>query len=246
MPYPIIVTKLSQLIRTINNLTFKFLVLCISSFYSEKKWYKIAFGITYISRFKISQLLFKKKSIGELRAYDLNNLLALLTRTGRPFPIPYELTLDEVEHSSGLILCTVHIPLVKVAIRAFMEQPLGIDAAIVGMPTKDNRMAVWGLTERIPVLVKDSFVLLKIKNILSKNGTILLMTDSGGIYSPNIFHLCGKLGSKIVFFFAELKPNGTICTSFILPPFPNCETEIAITKNIEFLKQKSGEIMNRY
>lgn len=239
----------SVLIATINHQTFKLIAFCISKLFPEKYWYKIVFFISYFSRFNTRQLVVKKKSLAIVRGYNINKLLALLTRKKRPFPIPYKIVQSEyTNNESGLILCTVHLPLAKVAIRAFLENNSKIDAAIVGVPTSDNHMAIWGITNKIPALVKSQFVLLKAKRILEQKGCIVLMIDSGSsnTYSPNILKLGGKIGVRTMFFFAELQPDGTIYSRFVNPPHPYCENEAAINANLDFLKNEATKIVGDY
>ncbi len=242
------ITSLTSIIRDKNSIISKLIAVCIFTLFPKRQWYKMVFGVSYISRFIIKLTTINKNSLGLVRANNINRLLALLTRSGKSFPIPYRITGEtQIEHSSGLILCTVHLPLVKVAIMAFMKSH-HVDAVIVGSPTIDNKMGVWGVTERIPVLLSDSSVLLKTKSILAKNGTVVLMVDKDlmGEFSPNIMRLCGKLGAKVMFFFAELKPDGTIDTPFIQAPHPYCESETAIFDNLELMRQTTQEILMRY
>lgn len=221
----------------------------IFTFFPARHWYKVVFKVSFITRFVTRLKSINGYSLGLVRASNVNGLLALLTRANIPFPIPYRITGEtEIKHASGLILCTVHLPLVKVAIMAYMKSHT-VDAVIVGNPTIDNKMAVWGVTDRIPILLSGSSVLLKAKSILSKNGTIVLMVDKGPNnreYSPNIMKLCGKVGAKVIFFFAELQPDGTIETSFMQAPHPYCKSETDINSNLEIMKKTTNEILMRY
>jgi hypothetical protein len=71
---------------------------------------------------------------------------------------------------------------------------------------------------------------------LLNKGTIVLMADNvaSNTISPNIFHLCSKVKSKMVFYFAELKTNGIVETFLVNAPNPYCENEVAIMENIDF------------
>jgi hypothetical protein len=205
--------------------------------------------VTYFSRFKLVEIYFKKKSLAFMRARDINSLLGFLTRCSRPFPVPYQLIgLDQLSHESGMVLCTVHLPLIKVTLRGIMDSNIKIDWAIVAVPSKDMKMAVWGITEKIPVLLRSPSVLLKAKTRLLQNESIVLMIDnpSTGVYSKNILLLCNKVHAKLVFFFAEYTPGGLIEARIFEAPHPYCDSMEAIDENLKFLRQKSEEILERY
>lgn len=97
-------------------------------------------------------------------------------------------------------------------------------------------MAIWGITETLPVLLRNASVLIKARSILAKKGSVVAMIDRGldGSFSPNLLYLCGKVNAKLVFFFATLQPNGSIDAKIVLPPHPLCEHEVAINNNIYF------------
>ena len=221
----------------------------IASCFSKKRWYQLALLSTYISRFPYWVIHKHKRSMGLIQASHLNRLLSLLTRTGKQFYIPYSnIGLADIQPHTRLIFCTVHLPLVHVAIRALLEHGIHLDGAIVGVPIKDNLMTVWGLSQKINALTRNNHVLVRAKTLLANNGNIVLMIDmaSGNSYSPNIMHFGGMLGAKIVFFFSELTPDGTILNTFYMAPNPYCRNELQIQENISFLKNKHNEILTHY
>jgi hypothetical protein len=228
---------------------FTLVATIIAVFFSKKRWYKVLVFITAFTKFK---LLVKRKqnmSLRFLQAVQVNAILSLLTRTKKPFPIAYNIDgTDALSHTSGLIICTVHLPLIKVGIRAVLDQKYIIDAAIVAESLPDNQIGFWGITQKVPAFSRDRFVLLKAKSILNKNGVILLMIDNGdnSYYSPNVMHLCQLTKSKVVFLFAELNREGVVDVNIVNAPFPHCETPHQIEKNIDFMKQKTEEIKQRY
>lgn len=245
----LILLRLYARIRAINFFFLKICSMFIIRFFPVHDWYKISLFITYFTRFKLSLLLIKKIPLAFIRARDMDTLMGFITRSGKAFSIPFRLkTQASIEHVSGIVLCTVHLPLVKVAIRGYMEEINKIDTAIVGAKPKHGLMAVWGMTEKIPAIERSSHVLLKAKRILMNKGTIVLMIDNArtGIYSPNILHLCGKIQSRLVFFIAELTHEGIVECNYLNPPFPYCESEFAISENLVFLKQKYDQILKKY
>lgn len=191
----------------------------------------------------------KKKSIGLLKAQDLNTFLALMTREQKYFHIPYTISgLDHLNADCGIILCTVHIPLVKVALRGLIENEIQIASAIVGKAPILNAMSVWGITNKIPIITRNPFSLLKAKKVLEQKGKVVLMIDNSKthVYSPNIMKLCGKIDAKVVFFFAELNAQNVIETYFIEAPFSRCRNEEEIKENLLFLRKKHDKILENY
>jgi len=177
----------------------------------------------------------------------MDTLLAILTRKSE-FPIKSEFLPYPQKTLQKTVICTVHIPLIKVAIRKFIENKEHIDAAIVGTKTIDGKMAVWGSKRKIPTIVKSPYVLVKTKHILEHGGNVLLMVDdiTSGEISPNIFHLVEKIDAQVVYIFSKLTRDGTVNGEICYPPFPNCNTLEEINENIEFLRLKTLEIKNHY
>ncbi len=235
---------MTKLKRNIKIVTIK----VVTRLFSESKWYKMAILITPLSKF-FKPFRSKKKSIGFLKAQDLNSFLALMTREQKYFHIPYNISgLEYLDADCGIILCSVHVPLVKVALRGLIENDIEISAAIVGLPPASNTMSVWGITSKIPIIVRNPFSLLKAKTLLLNKGKLVLMVDDEetNVYSPNIMKLCGKIDAKVVFFFAELNAQNVIDTYFIEAPFSRCRDEEEIKENLIFLRKKHDEILERY
>jgi hypothetical protein len=235
---------LTKLKRNIKIITIKIL----TKLFSETKWYSVAVLITYLSKF-FKPFRSKKNSIGFFRAQDLNSFLSLMTREQKYFHIPYTISgLEHLNADCGIILCSVHVPLVKVALRGLIEHEIDISAAIVGLPPASNTMSVWGITDKIPIIARNPFSLLKAKKVLEHKGKVVVMIDNPKthVYSPNIMKLCGKIDAKVVFFFAELNAQNVIDTYFIEAPFSNCRNEEEIKENLLFLKKKHDQILENY
>ena len=212
-----------------------------------EKWYQASFNIYLLMRhlkyFNQSSPLFQVK-----RVNVLNQILSLLTRTGIPFHIAYEFNSNNIKNENGFLICTTHLPLMKVGIRALIENNYRIDALIAQNPTKDMKIAIWGMKEKIAALKVDSNVLLKTKSFLLKNDSILVMIDipNTNIYSPNSMKICGLTGSMAIFIFAKLNKNGIIQIWLESPPFPFCKTDSEIQENIKELKYKTNQILEEY
>ncbi len=230
------------------HLFFRFITIIIINFKNSENWFVITCKISKYTKY----IPFTKKDIKThyqiRRLKHIDKLLSMLTRTNIEFPIQCTISrFDEINSKNGIILCTSHIPFSKIAIRSYLENK-NIDFAIIGEATKDGKMAIWGTNAKIPALLKDSFVLLKAKNYLLNNKTIVLMVDDAktGEYSTNIFKLAKKINSNILFFFTEMNNSNIIDIKFILPPFPSPSNDFEINENINFIKTYSNEIKNRY
>jgi hypothetical protein len=202
-----------------------------------KFWYRAAY--------RTSRLLAPFASSSPPEPHILNRILGFMTRTQRPFPIPWKAIGREVLFNTGnpggVVLCSAHVPLIKVAARAIMEMGYGPTAAIASHPGADGCIGLPGLTERLPVFKTSPTVLLTTRTTLKQRGAVLLLVDTklGEAYSPNILRLARRTGARVVFFFAKLQPDGHIEVSFKNPPDPFCTSEESIQANLQFL---DGEV----
>ncbi len=234
--------------RSIHNVLYKLIAFLIRLFCPIKYWYSVVHKVTQFTKYLFINSTNKFHAIERRRADQINKLLSLLTRSQREFPIPYTFESFELPKSTqGIILCSVHLPLVKVAVKSCLEHEILIDYALVGRATKDSKMAVWGMKTKLPTLVRNSYVLVKAKTRLQQNKTILLMIDQkDGQYSPNMLKLCQKLNSQLYFLFSELSAHGEIITRYLPAPYPNCNTQQEIEANLNYLRKESDEIFRRY
>jgi lauroyl/myristoyl acyltransferase len=171
-------------------------------------------------------------------------MLALLTRHNRPFPVPWRMDAETrallesaTTRGRGLLLCSAHLPLVKVAARAFIETGQAPAAAIAESPAGDQAIAIWGLRERLPALKVDPAVLLRTRTLLRTGQSVVLLVDrqAGAGYSPNIFRLAHATRSAVLFFIPELAADGTVDVRLIPPPHPACATPDEIAENLQAL-----------
>ncbi len=146
------------------------------------------------------------------------------------------------------MLCTFHVPLTVVPIRALIEMGFKIDSVITNTTNKENKFVDCCKLVNIPIIDSNNNVLTKAKNILQKNGSVLFMADNSktGAFSPNMFHLCRLLNSKLIFFFAALNDSEVVEVTFIQAPYPYCETDHAIDTNLLFLKQLKMAVLENY
>ncbi|MFI5136208.1 MAG: hypothetical protein ACHQIM_00185 [Sphingobacteriales bacterium] len=184
-------------------------------------------------------------------AYLLNGILSLMTRSPKPFPIPIRAKGMEIfkkYETNGTVLCSLHLPLTKVALRYLIENGFKPTAAITGDQHLKNSMAVWGINDRIPALQTGPFVLNRAKSILRQGGTVVALADQklGGKISPNIFLLAQMLNARVVYFFSELRPDGTIDVSFFESDIAGLRAENAVGSQIMELQNYVTGILGRY
>ncbi len=190
------------------------------------------------------------------QAILLNRLLAFLTRAGRPFPVPWRMgaeareAMDAAASSGrGVVLCSGHLPLIKIGVRALMESGHTPTAAIAAEPGPDGQIPIWGLAERLPTFKVQPDVLLRTRTLLRRGGSVLLLVDTiAGDYSPNIFRLARATGASVVFFTTELEGDGCVEVRVFQAPYPGCGNQAEIAGNLGALdrqiKRISGQPQN--
>jgi lauroyl/myristoyl acyltransferase len=222
---------------------FAVVIPCLAIVLPTRTWYSAAFRISKALGpvFRLRRDKARESTLHEARL--LNRLLALFTRTGRAFPIPvcmrgFEILLEEKSHGRGVVLCSAHLPLIKVALRALIQSGHGPTAVIAEYPGADDQVAAWGLRERTPALRTGPKVLIKVRTLLRSGGTLFLLLDRqlGADYSANVLELVRRTGSRAVFVYAELLPDGQVQVSFRRPPAPDCSGEGAILRNLQVLE----------
>jgi len=229
------------------------IALLITLFFPPRVWYLTALSISraLVPAFRMRRHGAIHDILHEARL--VNRFLAMLTRRGVPFPVPYRIKgvsalFDAAAHTGGVIYVSAHIPLVKVAARAIIET--------VGMPTRcialdpdvNEQIAVWGLVQRLPALRPVANVLVRSRSILRAGGSILLLIDPrpGVAYSPNMLRLAGKVGARVVLFFSELMPDGHVEVLFLTPPDPFCRSEEGVQANLQALDREVVRIAGRH
>jgi hypothetical protein len=212
-------------------------------------WYRAAFRL---SRSLAPVARLRRERAADQQLHDariLNRMLSLLTRSGRPFPIPWRAVGAELlDEPGGVVLCSAHVPLIKVGLRAAMELGHAPTLALAGQPGPDGAIAIWGLAERLPaVRTRHRLVLLRARTVLRSGGCVALLLDAmrGAPLSPNILRLAGRTGARALFFFTELERNGTITVTFRRPPDPLCQSDSGIAANIAVLEAECARILSR-
>ncbi len=190
------------------------------------------------------------QAIGFIVADRLNTYLSLFTRLKVPYPISFHCNQNPTDQviNRGVVLVSVHLPLVKAAVGHLLQKGFNIDAAIAGNPTKGGKMAFWGTTLTVNTILADSYSLVKAKTILSNNGCIALMVDYGEelIISPNVFHLAAKTNAQVLFLIPYLNAQGIVEIYLSTPPYNICTKTEHIEANIADLKNKREVVFKKY
>jgi hypothetical protein len=181
----------------------------------------------------------------------MQSTLRHLVATGRPFLIPtcdknVEAFVDALKNPNGVVLCSVHLPFVRLVLRRLVEFGAPPAAVIADEGALTNgRLPVWGMSDSIPGLVADRSVLLKVRNVLRQGGVVatLIDTNLGDPLHCNIFALIQSVGARLVFFTTELQPDGEIMVEFIAPTDPFCLSDESVLSNLLALQSRTARIL---
>jgi hypothetical protein len=180
-------------------------------------------------------------------AINLNVILNTIAKQQKKFYIPYSITGQEkINSNENSIFISVHLPLTKVALRAFEASGGAIKSIIANYSDKGDEMAIWGTKRTIPVILGNSQSFVKAKNAL-KIGNLGLFIDNGTeSLNPNIFFLSQKLNKKLYFLSTVLAKDFSVEIKFKSLPFPYNLNLLEIEQNIKFIKDEVKFIYDNY
>ena len=225
--------------------------------FPAKKWYKAAFIMSkYYAYIMGPPEERSKNSFRKTQSVKLDTLLFTMgsgAKTPLVFPIPVRIRGEELltkNRPNGLLICSVHIPLVIIAMRGLVELGVLPDAILVkSLPnySDDGYIHIFGTSARIPTILIDSTVLIKVRGILRRGGTVIVLVDenlSAGNYSPNVFRLAEKLNSDMIYSLVKLQPNGSIEANIL--EFPNAVSaeEDGVALKINALSEQVTNLLN--
>jgi hypothetical protein len=180
-------------------------------------------------------------------AINLNVILNTIAKQQKEFHIPYSITGQEkINPNESSIFISVHLPLNKVALRAFEASGCAIKSIIANYSDKGDEMTIWGTKRTIPVILGNSQSFVKAKNAL-KIGNLGLFIDNGTeSLNPNIFFLSQKLNKKVYFLSTVLAKDFSVEIKFKSLPFPYNLNLLEIEQNIKFIKDEVKLIYDNY
>lgn len=247
----------ARVLRSAATLVFYGSARIISMVLPSRLWYP---AILRLSRLQAPFLRFLSQLPpyrGDRRAlaplgWLLNTWLFALVRLGRPFPIPVkasglDVLLQAMDHPRGVLICSSHIPLAYICSRPLVDIRRPPTVVIAGGPAALNgEFAVWGLAQGLPILDPDSNVLVKIRTVLRRGGSVAMLIDThlDLPYSPNVFRVARALGAQVVFTVAELQPDGSILVEYFSPPDPCCKTDEGVYANLQMLEDRVHRILS--
>ena len=174
----------------------------------------------------------------------LHRFLDLLALRGS-FPIPVSVEGEEhlrayAAKPPGFVCCSAHIPFVKLFL-PIARKAIGDERErriIAREPVGDNLVMAWN-DEPWKAIRTDHAVLLHTRSLLRQNGCLLLAVDKeqGEFISSNIFRFVGKMNSRVLMWFTQLQPDGTILLRILVPPGPGCRNEEEIRANLDLVAE---------
>ena len=213
-------------------------------------WYPAVLRLSKIQA-GVVRFFFRGRRDRTLEARILDRWLSLLSRTRCSFPIPwwtadYQALAETAAHEDGVIYCTANAPLVSIALRALAD--LGYEKpsiAVTCQPGAEMASLLAGSPDKLPILEPSIDNLYESHATLLQGGSVLLMADPTQAlpYSPGLMRLGQLTGSRVVFVFAELEPDGHIEVEFQTPPDPFCASESSIEANLYALDIESQRIL---
>lgn len=234
---------------------FRYLARFVALLLPARLWYP------FVLRFSRLQAMILRPLIGIspyrrdrrrtiLVSWLVNSWLQELSTLEQPFPIPIRVKGEEAmirafENPRGMALCSVHLPLKHMGLRPLADLKRPPTAVIAGKRELVNgKFPVWGLGEGLPVLISDSTVLLKVRSILRRGGSVAALVDNGrGVPLPHhVFHLIKSTGAQVLFVVSQLEPNGEILVEYFSPPDPFCKTDESISANLLALQARVDRI----
>lgn len=219
----------------------------IAKLLPPSRWYRAALSIARFlaaagGRFAPS---FNNVTSASLVPRLLHRLLDLLATHNEYFPIPVTVEGEEylreyAAEPGGFVVCTAHIPFVKLFL-PLASRVLGGSRevrVIARVPVGDNEVTVWN-DAHWKAIRTDHAVLLHTRSLLRRGGCLALAVDKeqGEFISSNIFRFVGKMNSRVLMFFTQLQADGTILLRIMLPPGPHCRNEEEIRANLDFVAE---------
>ena len=184
-------------------------------------------------------------------AWLLHSWLRRFVALERLVPIPIRSTGTQVVDDArtnrrGMVICSVHLPLVQCILRPLVDAGQSPTAAVAdAVEQLHQRVPVWGSREGIPAIVPDRNVWLRVRSILRHGGSIAVLLDPGLGESLNseIFRFIRTIGARVVFAICELQPNGEILVDYFEPPDPFFTGDKSIEANLQALADRRGSVL---
>ncbi|GAB3333723.1 hypothetical protein GCM10027299_41510 [Larkinella ripae] len=234
----------------LSRIAAKFITLTLPT----EKWFGTAFTLTrYFSYFIESPEERLKNSFRKVQSAKLDTLMSAIRASSPPlteFPVPIKVQGAELlkeKYPNGLVVCSIHMPLVLLSVRLLIERGLIPDAILVKNVPKDGYLYVTGTKIRIPALFTDHYILVKVRSILRKGGIVIILVDDiskEATYFPNIFRLVNKLNSDLILTLVKLQGDGYIEGRIFDLPDTSSDEEENIKSKFDALHKHVTTVMS--
>jgi hypothetical protein len=183
-------------------------------------------------------------------ASTLDGWLAELTHWGA-FPVKYHV--DGAHHlvrdsgdKSGILYCTVHVPLAGVMMRGLMELGAPPDC-LLAAPHNINENGEWlptGKESGFKALPPGPSLLRQVRTLLAEGGIFASMLDAdiGGPLRPTLLRLAGSVRARVIFCWAAMDGTRNIVVTYRTAPHPVPDTEEKVRENLAALDAEREKI----
>jgi hypothetical protein len=238
----------TRVLKTLSSwITLRRQVRIVARFVPNRRWYRAAVCISRLHA-RLAGAMGGNRVLTE--AVVLDGWLRELTFLGA-YPIPWRLAkgdgIGSGDPQRGILYCWTHMPLCSMPLHAWVEMgyeppPVVADPGhIVG----DNEFMVPGQTKRAQAIPTTLHVLMRIRTVLREGGAVACFADAeiGGPMSSYALRIARQTGARVVFQWAERRPDGVIDIYIINAPRPLNESEEDIEVNMEFLRVEKRRIL---
>lgn len=206
---------------------YRFAASLIVRSFSARYWYRIIFLVArlqieilrplallgvYPYRHDIKSWASRREII---LARIMDDWLHQMAAFHRPFPIPTQVSGAAAVRKlsgegTGLVFCSSHCFLADVALRIVAEACAGALTIISTVPNPEKGYSIWGMNRAIPVIHPDKNVLLKVRNILRRGESVVVLIDKAldTPFQSNILRLACAIQVPVIFSIPKLQPSG--------------------------------------
>jgi hypothetical protein len=238
------------------HLYFRLTVRLFSSILPPRFWYAAVFRFSQFHALLLRPLLaaspYRRDNRRPLMdAWLLHAWLRPMIELEKPFPIPIrsvnsQLVGNARSNPRGLVVCSVHLPLVNFLLRSLVDigqTPTAVVAA--GDEQRNRRSPVWGLATEVPALDEDRNVWMAVRSILRSGGSVGALVDRalGHPINPELFRFIRLAGARVVFAIVELQRDGSILVDYFEPPDPYFTKDDAIEANLQALLDRRDALL---
>jgi hypothetical protein len=213
--------------------------LIIATFVPKHRWYRAALFMSRLEAFRA--LILRKGYPGKRgQPHRLHRWITELTPFGA-FEIPLRVAglpaLDSAKSASRcVLLCSTHVPLYDLILPALAQSGFPPDlvvAAATGLSSA-GRFPIPGADGGTAGVAAGPHALLRVRTTLRNGGIVMCLLDrviEGPLYG-NVLHLAGRLDAVVFFWSVALAADGVIEVGIEAPPFPLCEADEAVRRNL--------------